>query len=101
MVKVTIRERMQAVCLQILDCIHNLHEVLSSRISVVICQEFYTQILDYIFALEMQKLLGNDPPGQGPGSTSDQRPLHPLQRRVASVGSVGGTELTRVASAKG
>ncbi|CAO2037558.1 unnamed protein product [Urochloa humidicola] len=81
-----IRERMQAVRLQISDSIHNLHEVFSSRIFVAICRGFWDRlgqivlrflesrkenriwyrgsdyalrILDDVFASEMQKLLGN------------------------------------------
>ncbi|OEL33227.1 hypothetical protein BAE44_0005757 [Dichanthelium oligosanthes] len=83
-----IRERMQAVRLQLSDSIHNLHEVFSSRIFVAICRGFWDRvifgqivlrflesrkenriwyrgsdyalgILDDVFASEMQKLLGN------------------------------------------
>ncbi|KAL6604491.1 hypothetical protein ACP70R_042918 [Stipagrostis hirtigluma subsp. patula] len=81
-----IRERMQAVRLQLSDSIHNLHEVFSSRIFVAICRGFWDKlgqtvlrflegrkenriwyrgsdyalgILDDVFASEMQKLLGN------------------------------------------
>nr|CAB3445996.1 unnamed protein product [Digitaria exilis] len=81
-----IRERMQAVRLQLSDTIHNLHEVFSSRILVAICRGFWDRlgqivlrflesrkenriwyrgsdyalgILDDVFASEMQKLLGN------------------------------------------
>ncbi|KAG0532195.1 hypothetical protein BDA96_04G087700 [Sorghum bicolor] len=81
-----IRDRMQAVRLQLSDSIHNLHEVFSSRIFVAICRGFWDRlgqivlrflesrkenriwyrgsdyalgILDDVFASEMQKLLGN------------------------------------------
>lgn len=81
-----IRERMQAVRLQLLDSIRNLHEVFSSRIFVDICRgvwdrlgqivlrflesrkenriwfrgsDYALRILDDVFASEMQKLLGN------------------------------------------
>ncbi|KAG1326740.1 hypothetical protein COCNU_01G006740 [Cocos nucifera] len=81
-----IRERMQALCLQITDSIHNLHDVFSSRIFVAICRGFWDRmgqivlsflesrkenkvwyrgsdyalgIIDDIFASEMQKLQGN------------------------------------------
>ncbi|XP_062223795.1 uncharacterized protein LOC133922457 isoform X2 [Phragmites australis] len=81
-----IRERMQAVRLQLSESIHNLHEVFSSRIFVAICRGFWDKlgqivlrflesrkenriwyrgsdyalgIVDDVFASEMQKLLGN------------------------------------------
>ncbi|PAN04557.1 hypothetical protein PAHAL_1G075100 [Panicum hallii] len=81
-----IRERMQAVRLQLSDSIQNLHEVFSSRIFVAICRgvwdrlgqivlrflesrkenriwfrgsDYALRILDDVFASEMQKLLGN------------------------------------------
>ncbi|XP_066318117.1 uncharacterized protein [Miscanthus floridulus] len=81
-----VRDRMQAVRLQLSDSIHNLHEVFSSRIFVAICRGFWDRlgqivlrflesrkenriwyrgsdyalgILDDVFASEMQKLLGN------------------------------------------
>nr|CAD1823011.1 unnamed protein product [Ananas comosus var. bracteatus] len=68
-----IRERMQALCMQLTDSIRNLHDVFSSRIFVAICRGFWTEwgriwyrgsgyalgILDDVFASEMQKLLGN------------------------------------------
>ncbi|RWW46302.1 hypothetical protein BHE74_00047782 [Ensete ventricosum] len=53
---------MQTLCLQLTDSIHNLHHVLASRIFVAICRGFWDrmgQILDDLFASEMQKLLGN------------------------------------------
>lgn len=39
-----IRERMQAVRLQLSDSIHNLHEVFSSRIFVAICRGFWDRL---------------------------------------------------------
>ena len=39
-----IRERMQALCLQITDSIHNLHDVFSSRIFVAICRGFWDRM---------------------------------------------------------
>ncbi|XP_064998843.1 uncharacterized protein LOC103978189 isoform X10 [Musa acuminata AAA Group] len=81
-----IRDRMQTLCLQLSDSIHNLHHVLASRIFVAICRGFWDRmgqivlsflesrkenriwyrgsdyalgILDDLFASEMQKLLGN------------------------------------------
>ncbi|XP_064955448.1 uncharacterized protein LOC135607493 isoform X9 [Musa acuminata AAA Group] len=81
-----IRDRMQTLCLQLTDSIHNLHHVLASRIFVAICRGFWDRIgqivlsflesrkenriwyrgsdyalgiLDDLFASEMQKLLGN------------------------------------------
>ncbi|XP_020099645.1 uncharacterized protein LOC109718055 isoform X2 [Ananas comosus] len=81
-----IRERMQALCMQLTDSIRNLHDVFSSRIFVAICRGFWDRmglivlsflesrkenriwyrgsgyalgILDDVFASEMQKLLGN------------------------------------------
>ncbi|XP_038982970.1 uncharacterized protein LOC103710660 isoform X1 [Phoenix dactylifera] len=81
-----IRERMQALYLQITDSIRNLHDVFSSRIFVAICRGFWDRmgqivlsflesrkenkvwyrgsdyalgIIDDIFASEMQKLQGN------------------------------------------
>uniref|UniRef100_A0A0E0CHC5 MHD1 domain-containing protein n=1 Tax=Oryza meridionalis TaxID=40149 RepID=A0A0E0CHC5_9ORYZ len=57
-----IRERMQALRVHLSDSIYNLHEVFSSRIFVAICRGFWDrlgQILDDVFASEMQKHLGN------------------------------------------
>ncbi|XP_064983520.1 uncharacterized protein LOC135583407 isoform X8 [Musa acuminata AAA Group] len=81
-----IRDRMQTLCLQLTDSIHNLHHVLAIRIFVAICRGFWDRmgqivlsflesrkenriwyrgsdyalgILDDLFASEMQKLLGN------------------------------------------
>ncbi|CAL9112687.1 unnamed protein product [Musa textilis] len=81
-----IRDRMQTLCLQLTDSIHNLHHVLASRIFVAICRGLWDRmgqivlsflesrkenriwyrgsdyalgILDDLFASEMQKLLGN------------------------------------------
>jgi hypothetical protein len=39
-----IRDRMQAVRLQLSDSIHNLHEVFSSRIFVAICRGFWDRL---------------------------------------------------------
>ncbi|XP_042440152.1 uncharacterized protein LOC122025406 isoform X2 [Zingiber officinale] len=80
-----IRDRMQTLCLQLTDSIHNLHCIFTSRIFVTICRGFWDKmgqiiltflesrkenriwyrgsdyalgILDDLFASEMQKLLG-------------------------------------------
>ncbi|KAJ0988181.1 hypothetical protein J5N97_006537 [Dioscorea zingiberensis] len=84
--EVEIRERMQALSMQLADSIQNLHTVFSSRIFVAICRQFWDRmgqivlsflesrkenrnwyrgseyalgILDDLFASELQTLLGN------------------------------------------
>ncbi|KAK9156471.1 hypothetical protein Sjap_003951 [Stephania japonica] len=84
--EVEVRERMQVLSSQIMDCVSNLHEVFSSRISVAICRGFWDRmgqvvlkflesrkenrvwyngsyyalgVLDDTFASQMQRLQGN------------------------------------------
>ena len=42
--EIDIRERMQALCLQLTDYIRNLHSVFSSRIFVEICRGFWDKM---------------------------------------------------------